>query len=126
MRILKMVLENCPKCDQKLPSPFKSSGRQVCSKCGWSSSSNQTNSKSEPKKKLIKVVNFKLPVKLSKREVIIIGCLVTTSIIGILSRAAWANSKIYCLNEDEKIAHEVLEPYLKKWEDYGADLAKLS
>ena len=30
-----MALENCPKCEKKLPPPFKSSGRQVCSKCAW-------------------------------------------------------------------------------------------
>jgi len=31
-----MTLENCPKCEKKLPPPFSSSGRQVCSACGWS------------------------------------------------------------------------------------------
>lgn len=32
-----MTPENCPKCEKKLPSPLQSSGRQVCSSCGWSS-----------------------------------------------------------------------------------------
>ena len=31
-----MTLENCPKCEKKLLPPFASSGRQVCSGCGWS------------------------------------------------------------------------------------------
>ncbi len=30
-----MTSENCPQCKKKLPPPFKSSGRQVCSGCGW-------------------------------------------------------------------------------------------
>jgi len=28
--------ENCPSCHSKLPPPFQSSGRVVCTKCGWS------------------------------------------------------------------------------------------
>ena len=31
-----MVLESCPKCSHRLGPPLKSSGRQVCMKCGWS------------------------------------------------------------------------------------------
>lgn len=31
-----MALKNCLKCEKKLPPPFASSGRQVCSACGWS------------------------------------------------------------------------------------------
>lgn len=31
-----MALENCPKCSHELGAPLKSSGRQVCMKCGWS------------------------------------------------------------------------------------------
>jgi hypothetical protein len=30
-----VALVDCPKCSSKLPPPFKSSGRQVCSSCGW-------------------------------------------------------------------------------------------
>ncbi len=30
-----MPLEQCPKCNYRLGSPLKSSGRQVCAKCGW-------------------------------------------------------------------------------------------
>ncbi|MBW4537069.1 MAG: type IV pilin-like G/H family protein [Pleurocapsa minor HA4230-MV1] len=30
-----MSPENCPQCGKKLAPPFKSSGRQVCSGCGW-------------------------------------------------------------------------------------------
>lgn len=36
-----MTLENCPKCEKKLPPPFPSSGRQVCSGCGWSDKKNE-------------------------------------------------------------------------------------
>lgn len=44
-----MTLENCPKCEKKLPPPFPSSGRQVCSGCGWSDKKNEPKiSKSEP------------------------------------------------------------------------------
>jgi len=31
-----MALESCPKCNHKLAPPLKSSGRQICMKCGWS------------------------------------------------------------------------------------------
>lgn len=31
-----MALESCPKCSHKLAPPLKSSGRQICMKCGWS------------------------------------------------------------------------------------------
>jgi hypothetical protein len=31
-----LLPENCPRCNSKLPPPFQSSGRIVCSKCGWS------------------------------------------------------------------------------------------
>lgn len=31
-----MALEICPQCNRKLGAPLKSSGRQVCMKCGWS------------------------------------------------------------------------------------------
>lgn len=37
-----MAIENCPKCEEKLP-PLLSSGRQVCKSCGWS------EQKSKPK-----------------------------------------------------------------------------
>jgi len=30
-----MPLEQCPKCNYRLGLPLKSSGRQVCAKCGW-------------------------------------------------------------------------------------------
>jgi hypothetical protein len=44
-----MTLENCPKCEKKLPPPFPSSGRQVCSGCGWSDKKNEPKtSKPEP------------------------------------------------------------------------------
>ena len=44
-----MTLENCPKCEKKLPPPFPSSGRQVCSACGWSDKKNEPKtSKPEP------------------------------------------------------------------------------
>ena len=36
-----MALKNCPKCDKKLPPPFPSTGRQVCSGCGWSDKKNE-------------------------------------------------------------------------------------
>ncbi|NJL22556.1 MAG: hypothetical protein HC895_19840 [Leptolyngbyaceae cyanobacterium SM1_3_5] len=28
-------VDRCPRCDHKLNAPLKSSGRQVCIKCGW-------------------------------------------------------------------------------------------
>lgn len=31
------TLESCPKCSHRLGPPLKSSGRQVCMKCGWAS-----------------------------------------------------------------------------------------
>lgn len=43
-----MILENCPKCEKKLPPPFASSGRQVCSGCGWSNKKNESKTKLEP------------------------------------------------------------------------------
>ncbi len=30
-----MPLEQCPNCNRRLGPPLKSSGRQVCVKCGW-------------------------------------------------------------------------------------------
>jgi uncharacterized Zn finger protein (UPF0148 family) len=30
-----MTFSNCPQCESKLSPPLKSSGRQVCSSCGW-------------------------------------------------------------------------------------------
>ncbi len=46
--------ENCPKCGKKLPPPFKSSGRQVCSGCGWSNKPKVAKTESSPAKKEIK------------------------------------------------------------------------
>ncbi len=44
-----MTLENCPKCEKKLLPPFASSGRQVCSGCGWSNKKKEDKtSKPEP------------------------------------------------------------------------------
>lgn len=31
-----MAFETCPKCNHRLGPPLKTSGRQVCMKCGWS------------------------------------------------------------------------------------------
>jgi hypothetical protein len=39
-------MSNCPKCEAQLP-PRLSSGRVVCSKCGWSDSPRQTEVKSD-------------------------------------------------------------------------------
>ncbi|MDJ0572628.1 MAG: hypothetical protein QNJ53_26800 [Pleurocapsa sp. MO_192.B19] len=39
-----MTIANCPKCEKKLPPPFPSSGRQVCSACGWSDKKNESKS----------------------------------------------------------------------------------
>lgn len=36
-------LENCPQCNQQLAAPLKSSGRQVCVKCGWSNKPRNLN-----------------------------------------------------------------------------------
>ena len=44
-----MTSENCPQCDKKLPPPFKSSGRQVCSGCGWTNKPKTVKSAPEPK-----------------------------------------------------------------------------
>lgn len=35
------LTEYCPRCDSKLPPPFQSSSRTVCSKCGWSNKPKQ-------------------------------------------------------------------------------------
>ena len=35
-----MTLENCPKCSKQLPPPLKSSGRQICTNCGFADRQN--------------------------------------------------------------------------------------
>jgi hypothetical protein len=35
-----ITIENCPKCNKQLPPPLKSSGRQVCTSCGFSDRQN--------------------------------------------------------------------------------------
>ena len=44
-----MTYENCPQCEKKLSPPFKSSGRQVCSSCGWTNKPKAVKSAPEPK-----------------------------------------------------------------------------
>ena len=44
-----MTLENCPQCSKQLPPTLKSSGRQVCTSCGWSEQKNNSRlENSEP------------------------------------------------------------------------------
>lgn len=43
--------EKCPQCEKKLPPPFKSSGRQVCSGCGWSNKPKVTKTEPSPANK---------------------------------------------------------------------------
>jgi hypothetical protein len=38
---LSVLPKYCPQCEKKLPPPFQSSSRTVCSKCGWSNKSKQ-------------------------------------------------------------------------------------
>jgi hypothetical protein len=47
-----MELENCPQCEKKLRHPLKSSGRQVCTSCGWSDIKRRSDvvSNSQPEK----------------------------------------------------------------------------
>jgi hypothetical protein len=37
-----MELNNCPNCETKLHPPLKSSGRQICTSCGWSNTKRST------------------------------------------------------------------------------------
>lgn len=52
-----MSPENCPQCGKKLAPPFKSSGRQVCSGCGWTNKPKVAKSEavSKPINKEVKV-----------------------------------------------------------------------
>jgi hypothetical protein len=83
-----MSLENCPLCQKQLPPPFKSSGRQVCSGCGWSSKSNEMASQLEKnpneKVKNISIVLFNLISSLTKQQ-LMIGSLAIVSIISAYS-----------------------------------------
>lgn len=123
-----MSLENCPKCEKKLPPPFKSSGRQVCSKCAWSSK--PVKAAPEPQFEEVKENSqdsiaervSTLVSSLTKKQIMIISGLAIASIVGVGSRIAWANSNVYCVNDDKKIAADVLKSYLAKWED-RTDLA---
>lgn len=118
-----MSLKNCPKCEKILPPPFKSSGRQVCSKCGWSSKSisgfvpesveqTDTDSQIDFKEKISTLIS-----SFTKQQIIIASCLAITSIIGMGGKLAWANGKVYCVNEDEKVAADVIKSHLAKWDD---------
>ena len=49
-----MTSENCPQCDKKLPPTFKSSGRQVCSGCGWSNKPKTVTTLPSPTNEAIK------------------------------------------------------------------------
>jgi hypothetical protein len=40
----RMPLEHCPQCTYRLNPPLKTSGRQVCVKCGWSNRPRQGQS----------------------------------------------------------------------------------
>jgi hypothetical protein len=109
-----MTLENCPQCDKQLLPPFKSSGRQVCTACGWSNKVRE----SKLDKKIAPLAQVKsLLSSLTKQQLIIIGSVAVALMVGVSSKIAWANSKTYCLNEDKKEAYKVLEPYLKQWKD---------
>ncbi|WP_036489553.1 hypothetical protein [Myxosarcina sp. GI1] len=121
-----MSIENCPRCETKLPPPFKSSGRQVCSACGWSDRTKKTSASTPKSKKVPKTndvvanLSAKLSSKLSslsKKQAIAIGGLFVIVSILFGGRIAWSNTKIYCTNEDDRIAYEVLEKYQRKWQD---------
>jgi DNA-binding helix-hairpin-helix protein with protein kinase domain len=43
-----MELKNCPQCETELHPPLKSSGRQVCTSCGWSNIKRDSEADSEP------------------------------------------------------------------------------
>ena len=109
---------------QTPPPPFKSSGRQVCSGCGWSSKPIKAAPESQSTEQVEATPQIDLKERISamilsltKQQLIVIGCLAVASIIGIGSKIAWVNSKVYCVNEDKKVAADVLKPYVAKWED---------
>lgn len=91
--------ENCPKCEKKLPPPFKSSGRQVCSGCGWSnkpklsttaSSSKNKKIKSIPSPEILKekVKSSKLTISLNQQSIelnpIYLCGFLATGLVGII------------------------------------------
>lgn len=68
-----MTIDNCPQCGKKLPTPFKSSGRQVCSGCGWSDRPKKNSFNSEKKTP----IKHSLPISVSKQKIGIAGCSIT-------------------------------------------------
>lgn len=109
-----MTSENCPKCEKKLPAPFKSSGRQVCSGCGWTNK--PTNSKqvntSNVKLKLEKVFHT-----LDKKYLIIGGCSLAILIFGSWGLVSWADTRVSCKTKDGKPAYKTLKNIHTEWED---------
>ncbi len=55
------VLENCPQCGKKLPPPLKSTGRQICTSCGWAKKSikNASKTSSKPSTSSFNIKNMK-------------------------------------------------------------------
>lgn len=78
-----MKLLECPKCRKALNPPFKSSKRQVCTRCGWSSKRNK-------KKLAIK--------KLKKSEIIlmvVIALIVTIKVVMDYQYREYIENKLY-------------------------------
>lgn len=112
-----MISENCPKCGKLLPPPFKSSGRQVCSSCGWSNGKKSTNkSKTLAKPKSKSKFDFPL-TKLSKKA-LATGCSAIVALT-VLSWgfASWSDTRVSCKTKDGEAAYKVLKSFHSEWED---------
>ena len=110
-----MISENCPKCDKKLPPPFKSTGRQVCSNCGWSNKLKPTKKSkisAKPKSKL----NFPLP-KFSKKTLTVGGGSIAALVVILWGFVSWSDTRVACKTKDGEPAYKVLKNIHTEWED---------
>lgn len=104
-----MSLENCPQCDRKLPQPFKSSGRQVCSGCGWSD-----------KRKI-----FKKSAKSQKSKYNFMALMfipVIAIAIGILAMEVYVGNLSFKTSEKDREFDLALYPMLELMNGEGSDL----
>jgi hypothetical protein len=109
--------ENCPKCTSKLPPRF-STGRVVCSNCGWTNQPKNTSAKNSsqeqdltlvPKIDFQKLVTDFIKTRNGERVLIVAGTFIITSFFwsGILS----GNSKktdLSSTSEAESVSHAVI------------------
>ncbi|MEN9869367.1 MAG: hypothetical protein RLZZ171_350, partial [Cyanobacteriota bacterium] len=104
-----MTSENCPQCEKKLAPPFKSSGRQVCSGCGWTNQLKSTV-KSETTAKPKSKQSISLPaLKFSKRILIISGSSLAILILGIGGLASWSETRVACSTKSGEPAYKALK-----------------